>query len=42
LAQVLRLAPKFSLETVRKRLQGHWDNAAGERYLGDLSNAGLK
>jgi adenylate cyclase len=41
-AEVLRLAPKFSLEVVRKRIPGDWDAPPKRRFLDDLSKAGLK
>jgi adenylate cyclase len=40
-AEVHRLAPKFSLETVSKRMPG-WDNSASQRDLDDLKKSERK
>ncbi len=41
-AEVLRLAPRFSLEGVRKIIPVNWDTPVGRHYLDDLRKAGLK
>jgi adenylate cyclase len=40
--QVLRLAPKLSLEDIRKILPWDWSTPVHRRFLGDLRQAGLK
>ena len=41
-AEVLRLAPKFSLEEFRNRLPGDWDSPPKRHFLDVLRKAGLK
>ena len=41
-AEVLRVAPKFSLEVVKKRMPGDWDAPPDRQVLDDLRQAGLK
>jgi adenylate cyclase len=41
-AEVLRLAPKFSLETVKKTIPVDWTAPPGRHFLDDLREAGLK
>jgi TolB-like protein len=41
-AQILRLAPNFSLEVVTKRMPGDWTTPHAQQFLEDLRKAGLK
>jgi adenylate cyclase len=41
-AEVLRIAPNFSLGLAKRRLPGYFDGPAGRRYLDDLRKVGLK
>jgi len=41
-AEVLRLAPEFSLAEMRKRVPAHWDSPGGRQLLDALRKAGLK
>jgi TolB-like protein/predicted Zn-dependent protease len=40
--EVMRIAPKFSLEMAQRRLPGYFDDVAGQHYLDNLRHAGLK
>jgi hypothetical protein len=40
--EVLRLAPRLSLEDIRKILQWDWSAPVYQRFLDDLRKAGLK
>jgi adenylate cyclase len=41
-AEVLRLAPGFSLAEYRKRIPAHWDSPDGRQLMDDLRKTGLK
>ena len=41
-AEVRRLAPKFSLEDITRKMRLDWNAPVPHRYLEDLHKAGLK
>ncbi len=41
-AELLRVAPNFSVAEMKKRIPEDWDSPDGRQFLGDLRRAGLK